>query len=88
MKPLGYFRALENLLTLMRTLQGMCDPGMDDAGNKLLQERDAAADAVDQAWSDLSKDDKLMVYNMAKHLTDNIKPARKEPEKPLIHLIH
>lgn len=83
MKPLGYFRALERFMTLMRD----SDPDtMDEAAHKAM---DAAADATDQAWADLSKEDQLMVFNMARHLCDNIKPAKpQEPEKPLIQLLN
>lgn len=82
MKPLGYFRALEKLLAAMRDSQLLA---VED--DKLQATLNTAADAVDQAWSDLTKDDKLMVYNMAKHLTDNIRPAApKEPESSVILL--
>jgi len=81
MKPIGYYRNLEKLLTLMRDAPDADDP-------KHIETLNDAADAVDQAWADLSKADQLMVYNMAKHLTDNIKPVKKEPEKPLIQLLH
>lgn len=85
MTALGYFRKLEKLLTLMRdqiTPEANSDP-------KVLSALEAAADAVDQSWADLSKDDQLMVYNMARHLCDNIKPVEKPAEsKPLIQLLH
>ena len=82
MKPLGYFRALEKFMTLIRDN----DPdAMDEAKQKAM---DDAAEATDQAWADLSKEDQLMVFNMARHLSDNIKPAKPEPEKPLIQLLH
>jgi len=80
-KPIGYFRALEKLLTLMRDATVEDDP-------KHMQALNDAADAVDQCWADLAKADQLMIYNMARHLTDNIKPATKEPEKPMIQLLH
>lgn len=88
MKPLGYFRALEKLMTLMRD-NNLCDLGMSAEGQALEKKLDDAAGAVDQAWEDLSKEDQLMVFNMARHLCDNIKPAKpQEPEKPLIQLLH
>lgn len=92
MKPLGYFRALEKLLALMRdNKDNMCDLGMSAAGQALEKQLNDAADGVDQAWADLSKTDQLMVYNMAQHLCDNIRPATpqdKEPAKSEIILLH
>jgi len=87
MTPLGYFRALEKLLTIMRD-NVICDLGMSDEGKALEKKLNDAADAIDQAWSELSKADQLMVYNMAKHLTDNVKPKDKaaEPESSVILL--
>lgn len=88
MTPLGYFRKLEKLLTIMRDAIGT---RQDETENdpKLVAALDEAADAVDQAWVELGKEDQLMVYNMAKHLTDHIRPAApKEPEKPLIQLLN
>lgn len=87
MTPLGYFRALEKLLTLMRD-NSLCDLDMSAEGQELKRKLNETADAVDQAWADMDKADQLMVYNMAKHLCDNIKPAPKEkkPESSVILL--
>lgn len=87
MKPLGYFRALEKLLTLMRDHKDALEiAGMT---KEIEAELNSAADAVDQAWMDLNKEDQLMVYNMAKHLTDNIRPKEKAPEEaPRIQLLN
>ena len=87
MKPVGYYRNLEKLLTLMRD-NSTCDLGMSAEGQAIQKKLDDAADAVDQAWADLSKPEQLMFYNLARHLPDNIKPATKEPEKPMIQLLH
>lgn len=88
MTPLGYLRKLEILLGLMRDA---IIERQDETENDpvFIAQLDTAAKAMNQAWSELTHADQLMVFNMARHITDTIKPAApKEPEPPRIQLLN
>lgn len=77
MTPIGYLRKVETFTLYIR----------DTAEADRTQETmDAHCDTIDQAWLELSNDDRLVVYNLTKFIQQNI--IKKEPEKPLIQLLH
>lgn len=82
MTPLGYMRKVESFSIYIRENQDT-DDGLDQ------KKMDALCIGIDQAWKDLSRDDKLVVYNMVKFIHDNIQPAvKKEPDAPRIQLLN
>lgn len=83
MTPIGYLRKVEAFALYIRDHQDV-DGGLDQA------ELDKKCAVIDQSWSELSHEEKLVVYNVVKYVHNNIQPAMpaKEPEKPLIQLLN
>lgn len=80
MTPAGYIKKVEKFAVYLR------DTPEEE---RLAEDIDQICNAIDQAWSELTNDDKLLVFNTARFIHDNIQPAKpKEPDKPRIQLIH
>jgi len=90
MTPLGYLRKVEHFMVFLRDNPNMCDLEVSEEGKKLLDAMNKHAEQIDQAWSELSHDDQLMVYNITKHIYHNVKPApmHQKPESSVIQLLN
>jgi len=79
MTPLGYLRKVEHFMVFLR------DTDLHNEDHT--QELDNHCAQIDQAWTDLSPADQLMIYNITKHIYHNVKLAPKEPD-PKIQLLN
>ncbi len=80
MTPIGYLRKVEKFALYLR------DTKDEDRTQAHI---DVLCEAIDQAWKELSSEDRLVVYNTVQFIHNNILPAKKaEPEKPRIQLLN